>query len=58
MAQLLTHYEARTEALYKNVAKGQIDAYGSERRGTFVALFDGDKAIQTEDRTSISVIAI
>ena len=35
--QLLTHYKARTEALYESVEKSPIDVDASKTRGTFVA---------------------
>src|SRR6267378_4605639 len=35
--QLLTHYKARTEALYESIEKSPIDVHGSKTRGTFVA---------------------
>lgn len=35
--QLLSHYKARTEALYESVEKSPIDVDGSKTRGTFVA---------------------
>jgi len=40
--QLLTHNQARTEALYETIEKARIDLHGRETWGTFVAQLGKD----------------